>query len=101
MALYILSAMLYNVYACIWVRAVSAFASRADLNITQDYLTDWSLLRTHAKYPLLRDELLCADHLPVSRIPEKAETTKYLTTSKQLYYFAIVRRHSHGVLHGI
>jgi len=32
----------------------------------QDYLTDWSVLRVHAKYPLLRDEVLCADYLPVS-----------------------------------
>ncbi|KAF9787897.1 EXS family-domain-containing protein [Thelephora terrestris] len=44
--LYILAATIYNVYACIW-----------------DYLTDWSLLRPQAKYPLLRDEVLCTDHL--------------------------------------
>ncbi|KAF9652632.1 hypothetical protein BDM02DRAFT_2541909 [Thelephora ganbajun] len=54
MVLYILAATLYSVYACCW-----------------DLLTDWSMLRTHAKYPLLRDEVLCADHLP-------------------LYYFAII-----------
>jgi len=54
LVLYILAATVYNVYACIW-----------------DYLTDWSLLRPHAKYPLLRDEVLCTDHIP-------------------LYYFAII-----------
>lgn len=51
---YILAAVTYNLYACIW-----------------DYLTDWSLLRPRAKYPLLRNEVLCADHV-------------------SLYYFAII-----------
>lgn len=67
LVLYILAAMLYNVYACIWVRAVLAFPSGPDLNVPQDYLTDWSLLRIHAKHPLLRDEVLCADSLYVSQ----------------------------------
>ena len=70
LVLYILAATLYNGYACIWVRVVFAFVSRADLNITQDYLTDWSLFRIHAKHPLLRDEVLCADHLYVSQHPK-------------------------------
>lgn len=67
---YILAALLYNIYACIWVRIMFTFTSRSGLNITQDYLTDWSLLRMHAKYPLLRDEVLSEDHLSVSRCPK-------------------------------
>jgi hypothetical protein len=65
-ALYIISATVYSTYACGWVRAAFAFSFGPNLNITQDYLTDWSVLRVHAKYPLLRDELLCADYPSVS-----------------------------------
>jgi len=64
--LYILSATVYSTYACCWVCAAFVFAFGSNLNITQDCLTDWSVLRVHAKYPLLRDEVLCADYLPVS-----------------------------------
>lgn len=66
--LYILAATVYSTYACAWVRAAfgSAFEFGFNSNITQDYLTDWSVLRSNAKYPLLRNELLCADCLPVS-----------------------------------
>ena len=66
LAMYILAAVVYNVYACVWVRVMLPFFSRSDLNTTQDYLTDWSLLRPHSKYPLLRDEVLYSDHLSVS-----------------------------------
>jgi hypothetical protein len=64
--LYILAATIYNVYACIWVCTGFAFISAPDFDTPQDYLTDWSLLRPQAKYPLLRDEVLCTDHLYVS-----------------------------------
>lgn len=64
--LYILAAVLYSTYACVWVRAALAFVFGSSLNITQDYLADWSVLNTHAKYPLLRDEVLCPDNLTVS-----------------------------------
>lgn len=67
LVLYILAATVYNVYACIWVCVTFASISGSGFNTTQDYLTDWSLLRPHAKYPLLRDEVLCTDHIPVSR----------------------------------
>lgn len=70
LVLYILAATLYNVYACIWVCATSASVSGSDFNTTQDYLTDWSLLRPHSKYPLLRDEVLCTDHIYVSQYPK-------------------------------
>jgi hypothetical protein len=85
---YILAATLYNVYACIWVRAVFAFVSRSDLKMTQDYLTDWSLLRIHAKHPLLRDEVLCADHLSVSRCPKCShkDTPNRIETALLLRY---------------
>jgi len=66
LVLYILAAVLYSTYACIWVRAAVLFTSGSNQNITQDYLTDWSVLRIHAKHPLLRDEVLCADYLYVS-----------------------------------
>jgi hypothetical protein len=46
------------------------FPPRSDSNHTQDYLTDWSFLRVHAKYPLLRDEVLYPDYLPVSQHPK-------------------------------
>jgi hypothetical protein len=68
--LYILAAVIYNVYACIWVGAASAFPSGPNSNPTQDYLTDWSFLRIHAEHPLLRDEVLYPDYLPVSRYPK-------------------------------
>lgn len=29
---------------------------------------DWSVLRPHAKYPLLRPELIYVDYIPVSRL---------------------------------
>ncbi|KAJ4473078.1 EXS-domain-containing protein [Lentinula aciculospora] len=45
---------LYSVYASAW-----------------DFWMDWSLLRPHVKYPLLRAELIYTDHIP-------------------LYYFAII-----------
>lgn len=64
--LYILAAMLYSTYACAWVRAALVFVFGPSLNITQDYMADWSVLNVRAKYPLLRDEVLCPDHLPVS-----------------------------------
>ena len=67
---YILAAIIYSGYACIWVRAAFVCPFGPNLNITQDYLTDWSVLRVHAKYPLLRDEVLCADSLPVSTYPK-------------------------------
>ena len=63
---YILAATVYSTYACAWVRTVFAVAFGTNLNITQDCLTDWSVLRLHAKYPLLRDEILSPGHLPVS-----------------------------------
>ncbi|KAL1759592.1 EXS family-domain-containing protein [Schizophyllum commune] len=52
-ALYIITAILYSTYACTW-----------------DFLMDWSMLKTRAKYFLLRDEVLYTNHIP-------------------LYYFAI------------
>ncbi|KAL1730576.1 EXS family-domain-containing protein, partial [Schizophyllum commune] len=52
-ALYIVTAILYSTYACTW-----------------DFLMDWSMLKTRAKYFLLRDEVLYTNHIP-------------------LYYFAI------------
>ena len=64
--LYILSATVYSTYACGWVRSVFVFAFESNLNITQDCLTDWSVLRIHARYPLLRDEILFVDYVPVS-----------------------------------
>ena len=33
--------------------------------IKQDFLMDWSLLRPHAKHPLLRDNLLYSNHIVV------------------------------------
>ncbi|KZT23700.1 EXS-domain-containing protein [Neolentinus lepideus HHB14362 ss-1] len=55
-ALYCLFATIYSTYALTW-----------------DFLMDWSVLRLppRTKYPLLRDELLYSDHIPV-------------------YYFAII-----------
>ena len=35
------------------------------LIIKQDFLMDWSLLRPHAKHPLLRDNLLYSNHIVV------------------------------------
>lgn len=69
--LYILAAVTYNLYACIWVCAAFTVASRFDPDATQDYLTDWSLLRPHAKYPLLRNEILCSDYVSVSQYPKE------------------------------
>lgn len=64
--LYVLAAVLYSTYACVWVRVVLVFVFGSGLNITQDYLADWSVLNVHARYPLLRDEVLCPDNLTVS-----------------------------------
>lgn len=51
---YCLFATFYSIYACAW-----------------DFLIDWSVLRIHCKYPLLREELLAPYYFP-------------------LYYFSIV-----------
>ncbi|KAG6377628.1 EXS family-domain-containing protein [Boletus reticuloceps] len=37
----------YGLYACAW-----------------DFLMDWSLCRPHARYPLLRSELVYKSHIP-------------------------------------
>ena len=71
LVLYILSATVYSAYACGWVCAALVFAFGSKLIITQDCLTDWSVLKVHSKYPLLRDEVLCADYLPVSEYLKK------------------------------
>ena len=34
-------------------------------DIQQDFLMDWSMLKTRAKYFLLRDEVLYTNHIPV------------------------------------
>ncbi|TRM63672.1 EXS family-domain-containing protein, partial [Schizophyllum amplum] len=47
-ALYIVTAILYSFYACTW-----------------DFLMDWSILKTRAKYFLLRDEVLYTNHIPL------------------------------------
>ena len=65
-ALYVVFATIYSIYACGWVGTAFMFTSGFNLDIEQDFLADWSTLRIHAKYPLLRDEVLCTDHLPVS-----------------------------------
>lgn len=69
--LYILSATIYSTYACGWVRTAFVSTFGSNLNVTQDCLTDWSVLTVHAKYPLLRDEVLWADCLPVSEYPKE------------------------------
>lgn len=70
-ALYVVSATIYSVYACSWVCTTFVPAFGSNLDIAKDFLADWSTLRLHAKYPLLRDEVLCVDHLPVSESPDE------------------------------
>ncbi|KAF9568304.1 EXS-domain-containing protein [Agrocybe pediades] len=53
-AFWVLTNVCYSAYACAW-----------------DFLMDWSVLRLHGKYPLLRPELVYTNHLP-------------------MYYFAII-----------
>ena len=65
-ALYIVSATIYSIYACGWVGVTFALASGPNLDIIQDFIADWSTWRIRAKYPLLRDEVMCTDHIPVS-----------------------------------
>ena len=69
-ALYVVAATNYSIYACSWVCTTFAFASGSNLDAAKDFLADWSTLRVNAKYPLLRDEVLCVDHLPVSESPD-------------------------------
>ncbi|KAI0346442.1 EXS-domain-containing protein [Trametopsis cervina] len=52
----------------LWCVAGTVYAIYAS---AWDFLMDWSVLRPHAKYPLLRDNILYTNHIP-------------------LYYFAIV-----------
>ena len=40
----------------------------------QDILMDWSLLRPHSRYPLLRSELLYQAYLPVSQAISSSST---------------------------
>lgn len=40
--------------------------------IVQDCLMDWSVLRPHAKYPLLRNDLLYTNRIPVSHLPRES-----------------------------
>ena len=57
---------------------------------------DWSLLEPHARYPILRRELVYKSHVSVR--PQVSITLMALTVS-QCYYFAIVRsrnRPDHG-----
>jgi hypothetical protein len=70
-AFYIITAAIYSIYACAWVRAAFVFASGSNLVIAQDFSTDWSVLEIHAKYPLVREEALYADYLPVSDSPKE------------------------------
>ena len=65
-ALYIVFATIYSIYTCAWVGATFVFASGSNLDIAQDFFADWSILIIRAKYPLLRDEVLSVDYLPVS-----------------------------------
>ena len=69
-AFYILAAMIYSTYACCWVGSASAIAAGSNSDAAQDFLADWSVLKIRAKYPLLRDEVLYTDYIPVSESPE-------------------------------
>ena len=51
---------------------------------------DWSLLRPHAPYPMLRQELLYHTTIPVSVVAAVMQDLT-LTAPAQFYYFAIVR----------
>jgi hypothetical protein len=64
-ALYILSATVYSTYACGWVRAAFAFSFGSNLNTTQDYLTDWSVLRITPSTPYFVTSF-CVQITPVS-----------------------------------
>ncbi|EGO29715.1 hypothetical protein SERLADRAFT_457875, partial [Serpula lacrymans var. lacrymans S7.9] len=46
--LWCLSGTIYSIYACTW-----------------DFLMDWSFLKPHARYPLLRNELIYTNELPL------------------------------------
>lgn len=41
-----------------------------DILVRQDLLMDWSLLRPHARYTLLRSDLLYTNTIPVSTNPD-------------------------------
>ena len=55
---------LRTVCVCMGKRSHVSFALLL-MTALQDLLMDWSLLRPHARYPFLRDELLYPDHVPV------------------------------------
>ena len=52
---------------CLHLGMYHVYGFGTGLNPMQDYLTDWSLLRTNARNPLLRDEVLFAGCIPVSQ----------------------------------
>jgi len=54
---------------------------------SQDLVVDWSVLRPKARYPLLRTDLLYANHISVSNC---GPLDAYVTKDFQVYYFAIV-----------
>jgi hypothetical protein len=68
--LYIITAVIYSIYACCWVCGTSAFAAGSNSDIAQDFVADWSVLKIRTKYPLLREDILYAEHIPVSDSPE-------------------------------
>lgn len=83
-------------YGCAWVCSHHVRSNRHDTFVSQDFLMDWSLLEPHARYPILRRELVYKSHVSVR--PQVSITLMALTVS-QCYYFAIVRsrnRPDHG-----
>lgn len=67
-AFYCLFATIYSAYACTWVCFFRFSVGSHSLNVHQDFLMDWSLFKMHVKYPLLREELLAADYIPVRHL---------------------------------
>ena len=68
-------------------------ASCIDRGLTaehQDLLMDWSLLRPHARFMFLREELLYSSYIPVRAISSSAFVPQP-TALRQFYYLAIVK----------
>ena len=56
---------LYASYASAWVCSSKSNGDVLLILPNQDLLMDWSVLRPHGKYPLLREGLMYTNHIPV------------------------------------
>jgi hypothetical protein len=55
---YFFSNLAYSVYTLSWVCSVYRVSQSHLQFVLQDFLMDWSIFQTHARYPFLRKELV-------------------------------------------